>query len=290
VIFEAVADGRLHLAGVVVLKPHLTSANVAELVASATHKTRRQIEKLVAERFPGQAPPERCVERTVASPVAQLSPGTVQFFSGSAEAIVSRRALAPDTPPPVSPALASLPRVASVAPRTYSLQATLDEEAYEHLQRAQELRGRASATTSLGEVLGKALKLLVADLEKKKLGAIPLPSQRPSRRSENPRHIPAHVKREVWKRDQGRCTFVGDQGKRCDARHGLEFDHVFPVARGGESTVENVRLLCRAHNQLEAERALGWELMRAKRQAAAERRVEPRSSALSEPRPPASSS
>src|SRR5262249_55215973 len=88
------------------------------------------------------------------------------------------------------------------------------------------------------------------------------------KRSSNPRHVPAHVKRKVWKRDGGRCTFVSDTGQRCSEHKFLEYDHVVEVARGGRSTVEGIRLVCRAHNQLSAERTFGSQFMRAKREAA----------------------
>jgi hypothetical protein len=81
------------------------------------------------------------------------------------------------------------------------------------------------------------------------------------------------VKRAVRARDGGRCTFVGDSGHRCEARSRLEFDHVEPFARGGEATVEGIRLRCRAHNQFEAERTFGPEFMRRKRLAATEERA-----------------
>jgi 5-methylcytosine-specific restriction endonuclease McrA len=66
------------------------------------------------------------------------------------------------------------------------------------------------------------------------------------------RGIPARVKRAVWRRDGGRCSFQGQQGRRCHERSFLEFDHVDPHGLGGEPTVDNVRLLCRAHNLHEA--------------------------------------
>ena len=62
--------------------------------------------------------------------------------------------------------------------------------------------------------------------------------------------------REVWLRDEGRCTFVGSHG-RCRERGMLEYHHREPFAAGGEATVSNVALLCRAHNGLEAERLFG---------------------------------
>jgi hypothetical protein len=37
------------------------------------------------------------------------------------------------------------------------------------------------------------------------------------------------------------------------------------VARGGTSALSNLRLLCAAHNKLEAERVLGGDVMKARR-------------------------
>jgi hypothetical protein len=64
---------------------------------------------------------------------------------------------------------------------------------------------------------------------------------------------------------------VGEDGRRCDETGFLELDHVVPVAMGGEATVEGVRVLCRSHNQYEAERVLGREVVAAAR---AERQME----------------
>jgi hypothetical protein len=61
---------------------------------------------------------------------------------------------------------------------------------------------------------------------------------------------------------------VTEAGQRCPGSHGLEFDHIVPVALGGKPTLDNVRLRCRAHNQYEAERTFGAEFMRQKREAA----------------------
>jgi hypothetical protein len=56
------------------------------------------------------------------------------------------------------------------------------------------------------------------------------------------RLIPSGVKREVWKRDKGRCVV-------CGADNELHFDHVIPYSKGGASaTTENVQILCARHN------------------------------------------
>jgi len=77
----------------------------------------------------------------------------------------------------------------------------------------------------------------------------------------NPRFIPAAVKREVWVRDGGRCQFRLASGELCGSTHRLQFDHVRPVALGGESTAGNLRLACSAHNLLAARRVFGDALM-----------------------------
>jgi hypothetical protein len=75
------------------------------------------------------------------------------------------------------------------------------------------------------------------------------------------RRIPAKVKRDVWQRDQGRCRFVGNEG-RCEQTGRLEYHHVVPYAVGGEATAESVQLRCRVHNQHEAAQFFGFDCTR----------------------------
>ena len=75
------------------------------------------------------------------------------------------------------------------------------------------------------------------------------------------RSIPAAVRRSVWERDGGRCTWRGPDGTLCGSRWRIEFDHVVPVADGGPTTPTNVRLLCRTHNGRHAEHRFGEEFM-----------------------------
>ena len=62
-IYKALAQGRLHLSAVVLLAPRLTEDTVDELIAAAIHKTKAEIEQLIANRFPRRDLPERQVER-----------------------------------------------------------------------------------------------------------------------------------------------------------------------------------------------------------------------------------
>jgi 5-methylcytosine-specific restriction endonuclease McrA len=69
--------------------------------------------------------------------------------------------------------------------------------------------------------------------------------------------VPARVKREVRKRDQGKCQWKLADGGICGATLRLEVDHLQPRGKGGPSTVENCRLLCRPHNVEAAREAYG---------------------------------
>ena len=63
------------------------------------------------------------------------------------------------------------------------------------------------------------------------------------------RAIPAAVKRQVWERDRGCCSYVDrGSGRRCGSRHLLQVDHIFPYALGGGAELDNLRLLCAAHH------------------------------------------
>ncbi len=71
----------------------------------------------------------------------------------------------------------------------------------------------------------------------------------------------AEMQREVWRRDGGKCTHVAPDGRRCSSTHRLEFEHRVPFALGGESTPENLRLMCQTHNAHMARQAFGMEFM-----------------------------
>lgn len=89
----------------------------------------------------------------------------------------------------------------------------------------------------------------------------------PARPGKKRRPIPASIRHLVWQRDQGCCQYKDPvSGIQCKSRRYLEIDHIVPVAKGGTNALNNLRLLCRAHNQLRAEKDFGerrrWTLVR----------------------------
>ena len=58
--------------------------------------------------------------------------------------------------------------------------------------------------------------------------------------------IPSEIRREVWRRDEGKCV-------KCGSRNNLEYDHIIPVSRGGSNTARNIELLCEACNRAKSD-------------------------------------
>lgn len=198
-LLDAVQDGSLSLAAARVLAPHVTPDNQAAILEAARHKSKREVERMVAALHP--LPDANWA-------LTHLAPGRVR------------------------------------------LHVTISETTYDKLRRAQDLLRHALPAGELEDVLDRAITLLVEDLERRRFGATSTP--RGSRDStSNSRHVPAAVRRAVWARDAGQCAFVGDRG-RCSERGFLEFHHRQPYAAGGPTTVDNLELRCRQHNQFEA--------------------------------------
>ena len=299
-LFEALASRKLSLSCVILLSPHLTALNATELIAAASHTPKSELGQLIAKWFPKQDVPAKL--EAVAGPPPmlgdELSPGRVgdAGATGNAAPIPGAAGAAgEDTPSPGAAGLglddqlsaqtvgtaaddqlcsranesaSPRPRLSPLSADRFALQLTVNRCTYDKLRYAQELLSHQLPSGDLVEVFDRALDALIVRLEKRKFAATSRPRRGNRRTTQSPRHVPAHVKREVWVRDGGRCTFVSESGHRCCARELLEFDHIEEVARGGKATVAGMRLRCRVHNQYTAEQTFGAEFMMAKREEA----------------------
>jgi len=115
---------------------------------------------------------------------------------------------------------------------------------------------------SAEDVLTAGLDLLMErDARRKGLVENPRPAPATAPAAPGAVYVPAAVRREVWKRDQGCCQWEVDSGGVCGSRLRLELDHIVPVARGGKSVPGNLRILCARHNLWAAREELGHGLM-----------------------------
>jgi hypothetical protein len=142
-----------------------------------------------------------------------------------------------------------------LAPERYRLQVTLSREGHEMLRRAQAMLRHVLPNGNLAGIVEKALTILVADLERRRCAKVNLP-RRAAAAAPGSRRIPAAVRRAVGSRDEGRCAFIGREG-RCRETGFLEFHHLEPYAFGGAATPQNIQLRCREHNQFERRLVFG---------------------------------
>ncbi|HKB75382.1 MAG TPA: HNH endonuclease signature motif containing protein, partial [Myxococcales bacterium] len=138
------------------------------------------------------------------------------------------------------------------------LHVTVSRRFLEKLEAARATLSHARPGASTEDILEAGLDLVLQRAAKRK-GLVEKPRQGTS--SANPSTLTAAVKREVWTRDRGRCQWPIESGGICGSTFRVEFDHRIPRARAGPSTADNVRLLCRFHNDLAARRAFGDEWM-----------------------------
>jgi len=159
---------------------------------------------------------------------------------------------------------------AARAPARYKVQFTAGAELHDKIARAQALLRHQVPDGDLAAVFDRAMTLLVRELERARFGATSSPRKTASETDPTPssRRIPDPIRRAVWTRDGGQCTFRDRQGQRCPARERLEFHHVVPFAQGGDHSESNVTLRCAGHNALQAEFDYGAAFMAARRRGA----------------------
>jgi hypothetical protein len=274
VIFERVAAGDLTLTAVTLLAPRLTGDNHLDLLAAAVHRSKRELERLLAARFPK---PDVAPElRKVPAP---KSAAPVAGSSAPASSVSPPSPSPPPSPPPtpemtavpVPPPLAfTLSRpapVAEVKPLTadrYYLKLTLSATVHDKLLAAQALLRHRIPSGDLDAVLERALDALLVDLRRGKFGDTAAPRATVPPPRSGSRHVPSAVKREVAARDGHQCSFVASDGHRCQERAFLELDHTTLFCRGGASDAASMRILCAAHNRHAAAQELGESFMERK--------------------------
>ena len=187
------------------------------------------------------------------------------------EELLARLAPKPDVPSAVvelgipsndarPAATAPRSRIEPLSDARFRVQLTAGAELKAKLERACDLMRHRNPNGELAVVIDAAIDLLVAKLEKERLGKVKAPRKSASASAsatKRPRAIPAAVRRAVFERDGEQCTFTDEAGERCPQRGHLELDHVHARALGGTNAASNLRVRCRAHNRLAAEEIFG---------------------------------
>lgn len=308
--FELLERGELHLSGLHLLRRHLTPENHVELLGAARLKSKREIERLIAARFPRPDVAANIAPLTVTEPLSRgryrLELTIDEDFKDKLEracdrlshvlpsrdfAVVLERAL--------DALLAQLEKGRFGKPKMDAgrsharepdveirLEGSAGARAHEQeaasvdAGAAEERRPLAPADVAADAGLADAASDAVFADAAPANGIVDVGEAESRRRVASLRkiggatrsHIPWRVARAVAERDEHRCTYVSTAGRRCGARGFLQLHHEQPWAHGGPDTIDNLRLLCAEHNALLAEQDFGRQVVARAKERSREQR------------------
>ncbi|MBT9557734.1 MAG: HNH endonuclease [Myxococcales bacterium] len=274
-LLPAIAAGDLNLSAVCALAPVLSEENLSRVLFEAARLPREElkvyVEDLRAEQAPEQAPapPVTPFQLTLGAVIASESLGASE-----------RTPIDPRWIPPPSP-------LERRAPELTSLNVKVDASVHALFARVRALCAHGPTGRDPARVLRRGLEMLLEAEEKRRFGAprkakrrteVPRPAEAPAtveavppevaetvvtdvvvaesgpRVSCEREHVPAALRREVYDRDDGCCTFVGQGGHVCGSRYAVQLHHRIAWAHGGLNTADNLTLHCGPHNRLMAKR------------------------------------
>lgn len=226
-IYTMLREGRLTLSAIGEIAQVITAENKEEILTKSEGKSKAQVQSIAAQF---QAP-------VAAKPRAVVRAKRVVVPSDTSPSLFDQTPVAP---------------VDTVESR-YTVSLEVDSEFIALYEKAKALIGHRP----MAEVLRKALTDLVEKRTPQEAKVVVKRAQATKPLVRSSRYIPRSVRAEVYRRDKAQCTFIAPDGHRCTETVGLQYDHILPYALGGQSTAENLRLTCRAHNQLFGERVFG---------------------------------
>jgi len=251
-LLGAIERGELHLTAASLIAPHLNRECAVAWLKAARHKTAREIKQWIADRKPKdhvKASVRKVVERRLVLDVPKGAELTGAVRGGALQLR--------------DPASRSRASSEPLGANRYSVRVTIDSVAHDELQELRALLRHQIPDGDVAKIVERAIHALLEQARKQKRGArsprtpakTPTPSKRPARK------IPTAIRRAVWERDGGRCSYESREGRRCGTRDFLEFHHHVPWARCQQHRESNIHLRCRAHNQHAAELDFGTQHM-----------------------------
>jgi hypothetical protein len=272
-VLDDLRSGAIHLTGLFLLDRYLNSENAEALLAEARGKSRRELEKILAIRFPRPDVPSN-IEPLGTTPTLPLgaeasgarlsSSGPSPWFTCPGTGTATSTAHGGETDRD------SRSRVEPLSAERYRVEFTASAALRAKIEQARQLVSHALPDGDLAQLFERALDELIARELKRRVGA-GKPRGSAKLRAGS-RHVPLAVAKQVWERDGNQCTFVDAAGRRCQERRFLTLEHRHLFSLGGPATVENLCLFCKAHTAHTARRVFG-ETFIASRIVAREDRV-----------------
>ena len=291
-VLALLSAGEVTICSVSAIAGILDRGNCRAILKEIRGKSKREIDRIVAEAKPLSAIRERV--RPVS--IRRREPGA-ETKSGSGSRPESERKESKDTPPDQLH-LSTNKRpdsdrhrggqelTAPAVTQRFKIEFAADKE---FVKKMEQIRSRLSGRYPKGVSMEKLFGLLMDEFleknesgkraerrknratkrgkqtERKEKRANDQGRQSDRVQSEKPavtgttrsRYIPADIRDLIHIRDSGRCGWIAPDGTRCGSTWDLEIDHIKPFALGGDHMPDNLRLLCACHNRLEAEVRFG---------------------------------
>jgi hypothetical protein len=269
-LLTMLGDGRLHLSGIAKLAPHLTLANRDVLLERATHKSKRQIEVLVADLAP--RPDVPALIRKLPEPSHGPSAAPLVAAVNEDRELGPDRVSAPDPlqdgRPLATPSAVGKPS-GRAAPEPlgagrFKVQFTASAEFRDKLERLKGLMLSSVPDGDLARIFETAVTEALERREARRFAKVKTPRKTiadTAGPASSSRYIPAPVRRGSHASDDGRCRFVSSGGRRCGTFRHVQFHHAVPWARGGEASPDNIHMMCRTHNLYLATKDYGEAVM-----------------------------
>jgi len=273
-ILALLDSGAIHFTALTLISPYVKQENKEILFQGVQRKSKQEIETFLASHFPMTKNIPDKITRLSHSKNSVLAlekvPSEILSLFDQKQEDAQKITIASDS----SPLNAELNQGSqSGMKRRIKIEFSADEQLAEKIKRVKEVMRHTYPHGRLEDIFNELLEFYlekkaperkIARMEKAAVGkeeksAAPKRNQKEERSagSIQSRYIPQEIRRKVWKRDRGECSYQAPDGKKCAERGALEIDHIHPFALGGDSTTQNLQLLCRTHNHYRAQQTFG---------------------------------
>lgn len=266
-VVELLRSGKINLMTLSLVEPHVTKENGENILQEVIGKNKEDVEYYLSNHF--------FIKERVQDKIRRLPVIKKEFnpcHSGSAEEGEGTEAICTSPKESSNQDLGlrlDLCEKDDLERRRVKIEFVADEGVATKIERSKELLRRKYPQGKLEDIVNEALDALLEkkDPERKILriglkerkASTPMKEGKHEQKSQvSSRYISQGLRRAIWRRDKGQCTFQSKDGKYCHETRMLEIDHIEPYSLGGKTEAQNLRLLCAAHNQVRSHKTFGF--------------------------------
>lgn len=174
VILERLATASITLSTIGLVGRHLTTSNHADLLTECHHKSKREVEVIVARLAPKPDAVTMIRRVPALTPLRAPAPDPLADNALAASQSVSAVSTLPASPTPV-PQTPARPVIAPLSPERFKLQVTISQAAHDDLRQLQDLMRHTIPSGDAARIVERALKVLLKEVLRRKCGIVDRP-------------------------------------------------------------------------------------------------------------------